>query len=161
MEQGGCRHLFPNAKTSFDFLQDTVQFQFVLATDGGKTFAYTFYSDVNILFPPHGRKVAIGHAGGGDSQSSIFSYTDAAFRISQLQGNTFDCKYSMYNCLYGIRCNCDVLFKHYHSRFKKDAMMEVMLLFDHPSIIFKFELDPSDEIGLPYILSLCFEILTR
>jgi hypothetical protein len=43
---------------------------------------------------PYGRNVAIGYSGVTGSQSSIFSFTDAGFDMSALQGNTFDREYT-------------------------------------------------------------------
>ena len=49
---------------------------------------------MNIINPPYGRNVAIGYSGVTGSQSSIFSFTDAGFEMSALQGNTFDREYT-------------------------------------------------------------------
>jgi hypothetical protein len=65
-----------------------------LATDGVNTYSYTLFKDVNIINPPYGRNVAIGYSGVTGSQSSIFSFTNAGFEMSALQGNTFDREYT-------------------------------------------------------------------
>jgi hypothetical protein len=65
-----------------------------LATDGVNTYSYTLFKDVDIINPPYGRNVAIGYSGVTGSQSSIFSFTDAGFEMSALQGNTFDREYT-------------------------------------------------------------------
>jgi hypothetical protein len=54
----------------------------------------TGIQDVDIINPPYGRNVAIGYSGVTGSQSSIFSFTNAGFEMSALQGNTFDREYT-------------------------------------------------------------------
>ena len=49
---------------------------------------------MDIINPPYGRNVAIGYSGVTGPQSSIFSFTDAGFNMSALQGNTFDREYT-------------------------------------------------------------------
>ena len=49
---------------------------------------------MDIINPPYGRNVAIGYSGVTGSQSSIFSFTNAGFEMSALQGNTFDREYT-------------------------------------------------------------------
>ncbi|XP_076088995.1 mucin-like protein [Mytilus galloprovincialis] len=68
----------------------TVSFQFILATNGAKTYAYSLFKDVTILSPPGGRQCAIGYSGLDESSSSIYSFTESAFNVSGLKGNTFD-----------------------------------------------------------------------
>ncbi|VDI38554.1 Hypothetical predicted protein [Mytilus galloprovincialis] len=77
-----------NARLYGDF--KTVTFQFILATNGAKTYAYSLFKDVNILLPPGGRQCAIGYSGLDGSSSSIYSFTESAFNVSELRGNTFD-----------------------------------------------------------------------
>ncbi|XP_071153468.1 uncharacterized protein [Mytilus edulis] len=77
-----------NARLYGDF--KTVTFQFILATNGEKTYAYSLFRDVNILSPPGGRQCAIGYSGLGGSKSSIYSFTESAFDVSEFRGNTFD-----------------------------------------------------------------------
>ncbi|CAC5394799.1 unnamed protein product [Mytilus coruscus] len=69
---------------------NTVTFQFILATNGAKTYAYSLFKDVNILLPPGGRQCTIGYSGLGGSSSSIYSFTQSAFNVSEFRGNTFD-----------------------------------------------------------------------
>ncbi|VDI67896.1 Hypothetical predicted protein [Mytilus galloprovincialis] len=68
----------------------TVTFQFILATNGVKTYAYSLFKDVKILSPPGGRQCAIGYSGLDGSSSSIYSFKESAFGVSELKGNTFD-----------------------------------------------------------------------
>ena len=65
-----------------------------MATDGINTYSYTLFKYVDITNPPYRRNVAIGYSGVTGSQSSIFSFTDAGFEMSALQGNTFDREYT-------------------------------------------------------------------
>ncbi|XP_071150206.1 uncharacterized protein [Mytilus edulis] len=69
---------------------ETVTFQFILATNGAKTYAYSLFKDVNILSPPGGRQCAMGYSGLDGTLSSIYSFTESAFNVSELKGNTFD-----------------------------------------------------------------------
>ncbi|CAG2254068.1 MUC4 [Mytilus edulis] len=77
-----------NARLYGDF--KTVTFQFILATNGEKTYAYSLFKDVTILSPPGGRQCAIGYSGLGGHKSSIYSFTESAFDVSRFRGNTFD-----------------------------------------------------------------------
>ncbi|VDI73637.1 Hypothetical predicted protein [Mytilus galloprovincialis] len=77
-----------NARLYSDF--KTVTFQFILATNGEKTYAYSLFKDVTILSPPGGRQCAIGYSGLGGHKSSIYSFTESAFDVSEFRGNTFD-----------------------------------------------------------------------
>ena len=112
------------------FFQSTVTFQFILATDGAQTFSYTLYKDVNILYPPGGRQVAIGYAGIGSSQSSIFSFTESGFQIGQFRGNTFDSK-SLLALLGKVTC----VDKLSQLQFTSEISVFIYLLLDNHVIV--------------------------
>ncbi|VDI38553.1 Hypothetical predicted protein [Mytilus galloprovincialis] len=85
-----CFTSIPFLGDSYNYLTKTVTFQFILSTNGAKTYAYSLFKDVNILSPPGGRQCSIGYSGLGGTLSSIYSFTESAFGVSELRGNTID-----------------------------------------------------------------------
>ncbi|CAG2253241.1 unnamed protein product [Mytilus edulis] len=133
----GCFTSIPFLGDSFNYLTKTVTFQFILATNGAKTYAYSLFKDVNILSPPGGRQCAIGYSGLGGTSSSIYSFTESAFGVSELRGNTFDARTDLATSKNGTelkKINATI-FSGFAAKEDGNATMQVELASDLETMV--------------------------